>query len=118
MGVKGKRGKAMTVATQANGTAATVIAVPPPPPSYPPDERWELDMNGIKRKDMKAFNEDFKAAQDSNDDELLHKWLAKVIKRWPYALDPSDPESYMELGLADYREAAGRFGDAFRIFTG
>lgn len=107
----------MVAVTQPNGTAQTAVKDTAAVPTYPHDDRWVVDMNGIKRKDMKAFNEDFKAAQETNDDEILHKWLAKVIKRWPHALDPSDPESYMELGLADYQEAAGRFGDAFRSFA-
>lgn len=74
------------------------------------DEQWVLDLNGIKAKERAALD----AAMKSGDDEQVYPFMAKVIKVWPYALNPSDPASYGELGMEDSFEAAHRF--ALAIF--
>lgn len=67
-------------------------------------EAWtvELDIDSWKMKDKRAF---FKMInllrQDPPDPDLdesiLYPHLARMVKSWPYDLDPTNPESYDEL---------------------
>lgn len=74
---------------------------------------WEFDWNGIKRKELRAMIADQEKAKEAEDDAAIFPWAAKVIKRWPYDLDPADPTSYEELGLADFVEVMKRFYATF-----
>lgn len=79
-----------------------------------PDDGWVIDLNGIKRHEADAFEAAFNHAKDAQNDSGLFVWAAKIIKKWPFESDPSDPESYPALGLLDYAEAMARFGNAFQ----
>lgn len=61
------------------------------------DEKFfDVDLNGWKYKEFKAFR---KAVQADNEDEFI-PLLAKVVKAWPYVGEPS-AEAIADLGMAD-----------------
>lgn len=75
---------------------------------------WEIDFNGIKRKEGDAFRSAFEEAGKAGNDDPVIPWMTKVIKRWPFTGDPSKVEDYGELGLEEYAEVSGRFLAAFQ----
>lgn len=78
---------------------------------------WEIDFNRIKRKEITAFQEAYKRAEETQTDDALLPWMARVIVTWPFAGNPSTIEAYDELGLADYGEVAVRFIEGFQRLT-
>lgn len=83
------------------------------------DKLWIIDLNGIKRKELKQFQADFQKALEDEDEALFYPWMAKCIKAWPVPdLKPSDAASYPELGLLHHKEAVERFAKCFLELAG
>lgn len=57
-----------------------------------------VSFNGVKVKEFRAYL----MAVDQGFFTLQDQFLARVVKSWPYDLDPSDPKSYSELDLKQY----------------
>lgn len=67
-----------------------------------------VSFDGWRMRDMREFT---KASQEG---DLLKTFgmLAKVIKEWEFAGDPSDPASYDELSLDDWVKLTGQVREA------
>lgn len=78
---------------------------------------WTIDPN-VKMRDYRAFMKASQHITESLDTSELYPYLAKFVKAWPYAGDPSVPESYDELTILEFREVAKHVNDAFQIFAG
>jgi hypothetical protein len=89
---------------------------PEQPGTAPADDKWEFDLNGIKNRERKAFNADFTNAQLQDDDSIMYPWLAKVVRKMPFEGEPSKPETFGELGMAQFREVMTQFLASFRAF--
>lgn len=81
---------------------------------------WEWDWNAVKRREViAAQTEGNRIQQEGGDGDVkMFDIAAKVLKRWPYSLDPSDAKSYDELGMIDYKEFITRFWATFPKFDG
>jgi hypothetical protein len=75
---------------------------------------WKINLNNVKAKEKKALNADIKVYNDTNDTEVMYKWFVRFIVSWPYDGDPSDPESYGELGLEELMEVEDRVTASFQ----
>lgn len=73
---------------------------------------WRIDFSDWKMKDKRAFTRATIEAGEKSDESLIYPHLAMVIKAWPYAGDPSNPESYDELTPDQFEEASKQFAAA------
>jgi len=60
--------------------------------------RFVIDLDNWNMRQFSKFTE---AVREGNYEELA-PFLAKVIVSWPYASDPNDPESILELNLTQF----------------
>ena len=58
---------------------------------------FDINLNGWKVRDFKEFM----AALSSNDFERVAEKISGVVTSWPFAGDPSNPESLMNLSFAE-----------------
>ena len=80
------------------------------------NDGWIVDLNAIKAKELGALEAAFDQ-MSSGSIEAIYPWAARIIKQWPFELDPSDPESLGELGMIDFREAIAHLTAAFQRYT-
>lgn len=78
------------------------------------DDGWVIDLNAIKAKERKALNATIQEAREAGDDMLMVPWFVRVIKKWPFADDPADPNAYPELGMGELIEVAKHVNAAFQ----
>jgi hypothetical protein len=79
------------------------------------NDGWEICLNNIKAKERQAFADDQKITRETGNDEVMIKWFARVVVRWPYkGGSPKDQQAYGELGLEDFAEVVHRVNQAFR----
>ena len=72
---------------------------------------WDVDLNRIKAKERRAFQAD--TQKSAEDDSVMWKWYAKVIKAWPLQGNPADESVYPELGMMELLEVERQFVAAF-----
>lgn len=84
--------------------------------TFEPSEDWDIKVSFENVGEKRAFFEDSKNARDEADDAFLFPWLAKFIRRWPYAGDPTDEASYDKLTLAEWNEVQQRLLQALATF--
>lgn len=77
----------------------------------------ETDFNGIKIRERADFLSDLQDCVEGKAGDLtMHKWFAKCIKKWDYEGDPSDLESYQNLGMVAHKEVVSGFLTAYFQF--
>lgn len=58
-----------------------------------------VSFDGVKVKEFRAYW----IAVARGDFDAQDRFFARVVKRWPYELDPGDPKSYGELTLDEFQ---------------
>jgi hypothetical protein len=77
---------------------------------------WQIDAD-ITKNELREFRRAGEQAVAQDNDELIHPWMARFVKAWPHALDPSDPDSYGKLKLSQWKEVVERVQAAFQAFS-
>lgn len=81
-----------------------------------PDDQWEIVINvkGWKMKDKRKIAAAMTGNDKTVDESVMYPVMAKSIKKWAYEYDPTLVDSYDELTIEEFEEAAKRFGVAFQ----
>lgn len=74
------------------------------------NEEIVVSFDGIKMKDFRAYW----VAVARNDWVEQDKFFARIVRSWPYPLDPKEALSYQELELDHYMRVQG----AIRLASG
>ncbi len=72
-----------------------------------------VSFEGVKIKDFRAYWDAVRRGDWKGQDAFF----AKVVKSWPYDLDPADVESYGELELTGYSAVQAAIKEKSRMAT-
>ena len=79
-------------------------------------EGWVVSFDDWKMRDKRALVKAINQSQVDGDDSALDPFMTRAIKAWPFAGDPAVVESYEELTMLEYKEAAAAVVDALKSY--
>ena len=79
----------------------------------PDKAEWEIDLRSLRTmREVVQFQKDL----GNNDLEHQFRFAARYIKKWPFASDPGDPESYYDLEYGEWQQVEVEFRKAVQAF--
>jgi len=77
---------------------------------------WEIitTIKQWKMKEKREFMRLMNSATAGEDEAASYPFLAKIVTRWPYKLNPADPASYDELTVEQFDEVLSQIKAAFQ----
>ena len=79
-------------------------------------EGWEIDFSTWKQKDKTSLLKAEQEALKDGDETRLYPFWVRAVRKWPYASDPAQTDSYGELMLQEYQGVVKRIREKFKSY--
>ena len=91
-------------------TQLVVIKSEPKQYESPLDPDWDIQINVLqwKMRQKREFLALLNTGGTNKDDSALYPFYALMVKKWPYALDPSVESNYDEISVEEFNEVTRR----------